>query len=566
MYSKILLNFNDSISYDECGNNWNESGSVSLEEHLFSVPVAYFNGTESCLYLESEEISCESSVTYEFWIYLIEGHFGFTSNRAYRDDTVCICIGNEGIGFDTGITTYYPGLYVVSGSRESGLLSLNKWHYITISVDKFNNHFISIDGNIEYSGFNSRNYSLKFLPTQLGSTPTWAYGRSNIFPFKGFIKGFRVSSGIARYTNNFKCPEFPKAPGQEIGINISIPNSEKSGSYTGKNSITYYYKISFSKISNKDALVSVNYGKNLKEINANYSSSIIEFNFDNYMNSEVILLSKANSELTNLKNFFDSIIDEINLPEDSIVNYTSEITNINYSIRQNYYSVDNSISSCQIVLATYFKKDSSEIKFSQKVLSVNSDNYSQLNSNLLDLSESELNSCKQFLDTLIDKNILIPNAQYKNIKAKNGNIYYLRLTYSLGQVSDTLANINYKTSWGTTAEFKFTYSNKTFYIDSSNFTFYYSLLSKLGNNELLECAKMFENISSEKIIIKNDNITRSIITYSKPDSFGNYLGIFKNNDKRIFCKLMEENKIASKDDFLLAIKKDNKIYYISNDF
>lgn len=569
-YTKILLNFNDSLTKDECEENiWKESGEIYLEKNLFSSPVAYFNGSGN-LYLDSEEISCDSSITYEFWIYLIEGHFGFSSDRA-RDDTVCLCIGNEGIGYETGITSYYPGQYTVAGSREINLLSLNEWHYITLSVENGNNHYISIDGNMTYLKSNSREYPLKFLPIQLGSTPTWAYGRSNPFSFRGYIKGFRISSGIARYKNNFKCPSFPNAPGQEIAINISIPKSEKSGSYRAKNSITYFYRVLFSKVSNSEALIQVFYGKNSKDIR--YSETSVAFTFYDFMNSEVILLSKANEEINKLKDYLNLIIDEINLPEESKFQYISEDTGIQYFIRQKYSSIDNTIYSCRIVLNTFFSKYSdfsNESRFSVKAVPITPDNYSQTNSLLLDLSESELSSCKLFLDSLIGSNILIPSAKYKNIKAKNGDIYYIRIIYSLGQVSDTLANINYRTTWGNTAEFKFTYSNKSFFINSGNFKNYFSVISRLGENELNKCAQMFDNISNEKIIIRrNDNSTGNIITYSETESSKRYLGILVNDsDERLYCKLIDETEIANTvSSAMLAIRNDNnKICYVSNDF
>lgn len=568
-YTKILLNFNNSIIKDECEENiWKKSENISLEENLFSSPVAHFNGFGNLSLENSEEISCDSSITYEFWIYLIEGHFGFSSNNV-KNDSISICIGNEGIGYETGITSYYPGFYVVAGSEKSNLISLNEWHYITLSVVNGNNHYISIDGNIVYSGLNSRNYPLKFLPTQLGSTPTWAYGRSNPFSFKGYIKGFRISSGIARYTSNFECPIFPNAPGQEVAVNIFIPNSEKSGSYRAKNSITYYYRVIFSKVSNKEALIQVFYGKTSRDIR--YSEKSIIFNFDNFMNSETILLSRANEEINTLKEHLNSIIDEIILPEDSKIQYISEDTGIQYFIRQKYFSIDNTIYSCRIVLNTFYSKNSdfsSESKFSMKVVSVTPDNYSQINSLLIDLSESEISSCKEFLNTLIDTNILIPDTKYKNIQAKNGDIYYMRLVYSLGQVSDTLANINYRVTWGNTAEFKFTFSNKSFFIDSEIFKNYYSTVSRLGENELNKCVQMFENISSNKIMIKGSNeITRNIITYLKADSSNNYIGILKNKDnKRIYCKLLDENEITRIDSSILVIRKDSKLYYINDSF
>lgn len=574
-YTKILLNFNDSVTYDECEDNiWKESENVTLEEILFPVPVAYFNGS-GVLSLESgEELPCDSSITYELWIYLIEGHFGFSSDRAYRGDTVCLCIGDEGIGYDTGITSYYPGQYVVAGSRETRLLSLNEWHYITLSVDKGKNHYISIDGNIVYSGFNSRDYSLSFLPMQLGSVPTWAYGRSNSFSFKGYIKGFRISSGIARYKNNFKCPTFPNAPNQEVAVNISIPNSEKSGSYKGKNEITYYYRVSFSKVSNNEALISVNYGKSSKEIKNSFSSISTTFNFDNYMNSEAILLSKANSEINKLKEYLNEIIDEIILPEESVIEYISDTTGIRYYLKQSLFTVDNAISSCRIVVNTFYSKDLTSFnnKYSQKVIRVNSENYSQYNSELLNLMESEINTCEFFLDTLIDTNILVPNTVYKNILAKNGDTYYLRLVYTLGLVTDTLAIINFKTTWGDTAEFKFTFSSKTFYIDASNYSFYYSLLSRLGNSELLDCAKMFENISNSKIIIRIEKNTKikNIVTYSNTEINNKYQELISSKGQRLFCKVLNEEEKANTENLLdlsiLAFRKNKDIFYIKNSF
>ena len=571
-YTKILLNFNDSnnILLDECEENiWSASGNISLEKNLFSsTTCAYFNNSGTLYLNECIPIS-DSSITYEFWIYIIEGHFGFSSDRAYRDDCICLCVGNEGIGYDTGVTSYYSGQYVVAGSKETNLISLNEWHYITLSVSEGKNHYISIDGNIVYSGFNSRGYSVNYLPSQLGSVPTWAYGRSNSFPFKGYIKGFRISSGIARYTSNFECPVFPNAPGQNTAINISIPNSEKSGSFKAKNGITYYYQSSYSKISNYQVQIFIYYRKADSD-KINFSSSTIEFTFDNFRDSESLILSKTNSEINSLKEYLNKIIDTIDFPEEYLIKYKSENTGITHYIKQSYSSVNNTITSCRVVLNTYYGKDSSSVnnRFSIKIISVNAENYSQLQSDLMELSESELTSCKEYLDTLIDPNILIPDTKYRNIKAKNGDIYYLRLSYSLGQVSNTLANINYKTSWSNIADFKYTFSSKSFYIDSDNYSSYFNLVSKLGENELAKCAKMFDNISTDKIMIRGDS-TKNIITYitSENDFNEEYLGLLKDkNNQRIFCKITEENKITSKNDSSLAIKKDNNIYYIRNDF
>jgi hypothetical protein len=140
--------------------------------------------------------------TVEAWIY----------QRSLSSYSTLFEVGNHANSDSFIITTGSNGLLVYSGAfynaPTTGTITTNQWQFVTVSRQG-NFLYFSIDGTVDTPVAFSRNLtstSTVSIGYPYGFAPT---ATNPDYQFDGYISNFRITKGVARYTENFDVPTAP---------------------------------------------------------------------------------------------------------------------------------------------------------------------------------------------------------------------------------------------------------------------------------------------------------------------------------------------------------------------
>ncbi|MBP2631260.1 MAG: hypothetical protein H6Q70_1888 [Firmicutes bacterium] len=224
-YTVSLLHFDDGFK-DETGKVWTakNSAAVSTDQSKFGESSLFLNGSQ---YLNAEIQSDfkfgTGDFTAECWIYPVS----FSSSWNVIFDTRKIV--SSGTGFC--LCLYKGALSVVIDNNtriSTGNASLNSWQHVAITrANGFLYQFLN--GKLVYSEELTNDIS-----------DGYAYIGENInvaFPFDGYIDEFRISKGIARWTEDFDPTATVTAP---TNLTATAGDSQVILSWTAVDGATSY--------------------------------------------------------------------------------------------------------------------------------------------------------------------------------------------------------------------------------------------------------------------------------------------------------------------------------------
>ena len=191
-YTKMLLHFNESAVKDECGNTWTTTGSVALNNDGVFGKCASF--TPDCRIKHSTPITLGSSdFTIDFW-----ANVSSTQSSAGSVGTIFTFDNNK---FSYNLLNisgnwYFAPRYAPGDGETYGVrltdVTFDAWHHYAF-VYSNGTMKIYVDGNY----CKTQNYTVN-------SSGTILIGGADFL-----IDEFRVSVGIARWTENFTPPAEP---------------------------------------------------------------------------------------------------------------------------------------------------------------------------------------------------------------------------------------------------------------------------------------------------------------------------------------------------------------------
>lgn len=202
-YTLSLLHFDESVTKDECENEWNTVGNPIISSDNFKFKNSlYLNGNS---YLYSESISYlvgDSPFTIDFWL-----NPSIVSENRKIFLTYNVNYGTSGTG-----TNYWIGLSLdpskkillnLYGNDHTGINTLepNTWYHVALTYDK-SNLKVYLNGNLEITYSHSVKLGGNFV---IGFT---TYGGNSTTYLKGYIDEFRISN-IVRWNSNFTPPTEP---------------------------------------------------------------------------------------------------------------------------------------------------------------------------------------------------------------------------------------------------------------------------------------------------------------------------------------------------------------------
>ena len=218
--TSLLLNFDNGYAIDSTGNNVITTVGDSRTDVLNTAPLSsstgslYFDGTANTyitgIYNDLYAFSSGTPFTIECWFNIKANSALVSSSRNAAIINTSKSTGFDGYGLyilgdatNTGTGIRFQQ-YGASGAAESitATINLNKntWYHLALVRNNLNQYSIYINGqSLTITG------SIPTYPNIYGTN--FRIGANNevafISLFNGYIDDFRITKGVARYTNNF---------------------------------------------------------------------------------------------------------------------------------------------------------------------------------------------------------------------------------------------------------------------------------------------------------------------------------------------------------------------------
>lgn len=490
---KSVLHFEESVNKDDSGKTWLIVGSpeLSSEQAKFGSKSIKCGADRSMIKLRAMLFE-NKNWTIDFWEYFPTA----IGNGIIKMQLVAIDY-DDGRDANMLSTLYYTGktdpvFYVGKQDRRNG------WDYgisnTSMGVrmfDRWTHYALIREGNqikayqdgilqstVDFNTYLKDDYSLF---TFIGN-----YILDNR-PHKGYIDEVRLIKGYALWTENFTIPDKPGDANTAVALPTTI-----SGTHTAKNGVTYYYKTSFSTDSASVGRYITVWGKT-DSYGQTYSNKTITFTTTNFMTSQATLKSNANTEINNLKNYLDTLIDIVTAPANTTHTYKATTSGITYNYRKAYSGGNTSITAktCTMGVNVNWSTDTSYSKaYGSDSVSVTIDNLTTAHSTLTTKTNTIETNLKAYLNTLIGP-ITLPSTKTEIYTSKSGKKFYLRSQYSKKSTTDTQCVVTYATDWGFTNSYGTAYSSKEHTITSSNYQSRDTDLSNKSQTEFNSCHSLF---------------------------------------------------------------------------
>ena len=232
-YNKVLLHFNNSSNpgYDECGNSWTYSNvTVNSSLNKFN-SAAQVNGNSKMIIDKPIPLGGQD-FTIDFWFYMkSETSYentkqGFLYSFTAIDDSIRVYCHRTANGANTGNISCG---FVIAGEPEGEGKSYsriyqdcrNAWHHIAYVYQHSNTTvYCFYDGTQAFA--TKKSIARRDMNFELFNNSAGGHGFVGGYGLVGAIDEFRVSDGIARWTQNFN-GQLPSAPYEYTWANPTAP-------------------------------------------------------------------------------------------------------------------------------------------------------------------------------------------------------------------------------------------------------------------------------------------------------------------------------------------------------
>ena len=201
------------------------------------------------------------------------------------------------------------------------------------------------------------------------------------------------------------------------------------GSYKANDLITYYYKIYYEygnlTSDSTEIFTVLKYSANTNSYDKQYSKKSTKFDSSNYSNSKTILSELAQSEITSLKNYLDTFIGTVIIPDTIFYTYTAT-NGLTYKIKVVYSKVSGNSNEYTMKYKTYFETDNSYANlYSDKNHKIIPVNYKTYQNDLATCATTEINNLKVVLDKVVNIQIRIKESDTNSVRFMlyNSDIY-----------------------------------------------------------------------------------------------------------------------------------------------
>ena len=210
---------------------------------------------------------------------------------------------------------------------------------------------------------------------------------------------------------------------------------------------------------------------------------------------------------------------------------------INYQINSEFSIIKENT----ILIKTIWKSDNlTEFNnFIKNIFSIDSNNYFSHKSDLIELAESSINSCKRYLNNLLG-NISVPDNISEIYINKSGISILISIEFTRKIISREIEFVDYLISYELD-EKSILFKETSFKITSNNYKNYYSELMNQINSEISLCKSYLDSISNSKIYLGNSGI--SLINNKGNLFLENNPSINLNSNNKILRLNLQRRKI-----------------------
>lgn len=401
-FDKLILHFNDSNLDD----NWSVSGNLSVEQSNnshFGKCIRIYPGSEISNINSSGITLNKSDFTLDFYI---------------QSNSSLSCNINLFNKFKKSksnlINLEFSNKKLVSLSLKNNNLILNSsiskvTHIALVYYHKLSTICLFVDGILELSSeFSLDKENNYFL--SISSSGTFC------------LDEFHICSGLALWKDDFILPKYPYSDSIKLG-RIFIPNNIDCN-FISNSEINYLIKSKFSKIDKFNILIETIWKSEQIESNEfnPFIKNIFTVDSNNYFSHKSDLLELAESGISSCKRYLNNLLGKIDLPNDISINYTNKQ---NYSlfifVKFNRKIINQEIQFIEFQIS--YKLNQKIIVFKECNFEITSKNYKNYYSELLELVDSELSSCKSYLDSISKNKLHLSNSE--SILINNSNSFIL---------------------------------------------------------------------------------------------------------------------------------------------
>lgn len=435
--------------------------------------------------------------------------------------------------------------------------------------------FLKTDGTVYACGYNgygqlcdgtttNRTTPVKTTMTGVAGIATGMYNYCSIFLMSnGTIKSVGYNGygqlGIGS-TSNTTTPTTTKNVDSMAFPAIMVP-ANIIDTYTATNKSTYYIRVRYVQGNKTSTNSTVQYitewGLSESSYNQTFSNKAYTFAISNINTELVTLNSYGENELIELKKYLNSIIGTVTVPNTKATIYKAS-NGISYYIRTTFSTVESSEKKYTIKCYTEWGETSDYgVFYASKNHEVIPTNYSTYNKDLTSYADSEIQNCKNYLDTILGK-IELPETKEYSLTNSNKLSLFIKITYEQKNKTSTSVEIDCKAEYryGTESRFNL-YDMQTLKIISSNYSNYLSDLEEISNQMYESCKDLLDSVNNKGISLKTSSSIK-LPTFSK--KLGDeYREMLRIDNKIIYAKTTQNNSEKG-----LKIRINDSVYSISN--
>lgn len=271
---------------------------------------------------------------------------------------------------------------------------------------------------------------------------------------------------------------------------IFVPDPVE-GIYNAKNGVDYYYKgiFEYGTISSNtvDINITFSYGKSNTNYDKIWYKETKTFNSNNQSESQTILNDLIQSEIDTLKNYLDTIIEDITVVNQINRDITSD-NGFSYSVKVMFSEESHTETESKVSIVSKFNRiGKDEIEYKQLEFTITAENYKDHNIYLAEQAISLMDETIEYLNTRIEEVTLLEDRIVPYL-TKSNMMLYIESRYTAMENDDTHYDVNIETYWGfRESNISIPFSNVTHSIVAKNYAKYPGDLDAIAENERNRC-------------------------------------------------------------------------------
>ncbi len=220
-YTKCLMHFDSSPTRDECGNTWTANGTPTISDNAKFGKALQLDGN-SYIWSQKDFVLYGQDFTVDGWVYIeppetdsstwcsIFSLYNDFGTYRYRIQLEVAFLNNATRRF---ALSHNSNVYKTINYDASNLDFLNQWIHFAV-VYQAPTLYLYINGQRQLP-YDSTSYQMQTFETSESSPSSYKLISLGLetsqvtTDFKGYIDEFRISDGIARWTEDFTPPTAP---------------------------------------------------------------------------------------------------------------------------------------------------------------------------------------------------------------------------------------------------------------------------------------------------------------------------------------------------------------------